>query len=116
MLNVMMGILAFFVMITMTLSAEQGVEIELPQSAQNALPQAPPELLLVQLDAEGQVMLNDQLLTKEQLQAQVTSYLSSSSEGFVVLQADPKTPYEQVVKTLQTMKKIGGDRVSLAVD
>ncbi|MBD2464507.1 biopolymer transporter ExbD [Oscillatoria sp. FACHB-1407] len=117
MLNVMMGILAFFVMITMTLTVEQGVEVELPNSAENAPPTtAEPDPLIVQLDAQGQLLLNNQPFTEDQLSPQIQAYLTSNRAGFVVLQASPDLPYEQVIRLLGDLKEIGGDRVSLAIE
>ncbi|NJO72485.1 MAG: biopolymer transporter ExbD [Leptolyngbyaceae cyanobacterium RM1_406_9] len=116
MLNVMMGILAFFVMITMSLTAQQSVDIQLPNSAESASQTASPELLVVKLTQQGQILLNDQPATRSQLAPQMQQYLGSNQEGFVILTADRQIPYEQVVQLLGEMREIGGDRVSLAID
>jgi biopolymer transport protein ExbD len=44
------------------------------------------------------------------------AYLQQHPEGAVVLNADRKLPYEEVVKVLGKMRDIGGDRVSLAIE
>lgn len=116
MLNVMMGILAFFVMITMSLTAQQSVDIQLPNSAESAPQTAAPDPLVVKLTQQGQILLNDQPATRGQLAPQMQQYLGSNQEGFVILTADRQIPYEQVVQLLGEMREIGGDRVSLAVD
>lgn len=116
MLNVMMGILAFFVMITMSLTAQQSVDIQLPDSAESAPQTAAPDPLVVKLTQQGQILLNDQPATHSQLAPQMQQYLGSNREGFVILTADRQIPYEQVVQLLGEMREIGGDRVSLAVD
>jgi biopolymer transport protein ExbD len=116
MLNVMMGILAFFVMITMSLTAQQSVDIQLPDSAESASQAAAPDPLVVKLTQQGQILLNDQPATRGQLAPQMQQYLGSNREGFVILTADRQIPYEQVVQLLGEMREIGGDRVSLAVD
>jgi biopolymer transport protein ExbD len=116
MLNVMMGILAFFVMITMMLTTQQGVEVQLPGDPNEATPPTDvPDPLLVRLDLQG-LTLEDQPITKAQLEQQMQTYLASYQAGIVVLQAEPDVPYEQVVQLLGEMKDIGGDRVSLAID
>lgn len=117
MLNVMMGILAFFVMVTMMLTTEQGVQVQLPNDPKtNASPPANlPDPLLVKLDLQG-ISFKDQPVTQEQLKQQMQVHLASHAAGFVVLQADPEVPYEQVLQLLGEMKDVGGDRVSLAID
>lgn len=116
MLNVMMGILAFFVMITMSLTAQQSVDIQLPNSAESAPQTTAPDPLVVKLTQQGQILLNDQPATRSQLAPQMQQYLGNNQEGFVILTAERQIPYEQVVQLLGEMREIGGDRVSLAVD
>lgn len=117
MLNVMMGILAFFVMVTMMLTTEQGVQVQLPNAPNTNTfpPEELPDPLLVKLDLQG-ISLQNQPVTSEQLKQQMQVFLASQSRGFVVLQANPEVPYEQVIQLLGEMKDIGGDRVSLAID
>jgi len=116
MLDVLMTVLTFFIIISMTLTLEKKVDIELPSSAASAPPPAQPAPLVVTLDPQGQLLINGQLGEETQLQDQIETYLSSSEEGIVVLQADPLLPYEQVVQLLADMKEIGGGRVSLAIE
>lgn len=114
MLNVMMGILAFFVMITMMLTVEQGVDINLPSNTNPE--QTAPSPLIVTLNAQNQILLNNQPIAPNELSAQIEVFLSKTNDGFVVLKADPELPYEQVVQLLSAMKDVGGDRVSLAIE
>jgi biopolymer transport protein ExbD len=117
MLNVMMGILAFFVMITMMLTNEQGVEVQLP-AGENAPPpeDAPPPVLVVELNAQGQFFVEEEPFEQQQLESQLRFFLRQDEEAFVVLQADETLPYERVLQTLAELKAIGGDRVSLGIE
>ncbi len=116
MLNVMMGILAFFVMITMTLTAQQSVDIQLPNPDSADPSQNAPDPVIVELNPQGQTVINDQTLSQAQLTQQIQLYLSQNPQGFVILKADRQLPYELVVQQLQEMRQIGGDRVSLAIE
>ncbi|MES1024193.1 biopolymer transporter ExbD [Gloeocapsa sp. BRSZ] len=114
MLNVMMATLAFFVLVSMTLTNEQGVNIQLPaQDNTISLENTPP--LLVEFK-EKQILLDQQQVTKQQLLQQVRVYLQQNPQGFVLLQPDSELPYELVVQLLGEMRDVGGDRVSLAID
>ncbi|OKH27045.1 ExbD/TolR family protein [Chroogloeocystis siderophila] len=114
MLNVMMATLAFFVLVSMTLTNEQGVNIQLPaQDNTISLENAPP--LLVEFK-EKQILLDQQQVTKQQLLQQMRVYLQQNPQGSVLLQPDSKLPYELVVQLLGEMRDVGGDRVSLAID
>jgi len=114
MLNVMMATLAFFVLVSMTLTNEQGVNIQLPaQDNTISLENAPP--LLVEFK-EKQILLAQQQVTKQQLLQQMRVYLQQNPQSSVLLQPDSKLPYELVVQLLGEMRDVGGDRVSLAID
>lgn len=114
MLNVMMATLAFFVLVSMTLTNEQGVNIQLPvQDNTISLENAPP--LLVEFK-EKQILLDQQQVTKQQLLQQMRVYLQQNPQGSVLLQPDTELPYELVVQLLGEMRDVGGDRVSLAID
>lgn len=117
MLDVLMTVLTFFIIVSMTLVSQQGVDIQLPNSAESAAPpSAAPEPLVVKLTQQGQILLNEQPVSRAQLEPQMQAYLNSSSQGFVVLAADRKIPYSQVVELLGEMREVGGDRVSLAIE
>ena len=118
MLDVMMTILTFFIIVTMTLKSNQGVETSLPsnQSSPVEEKEKPPEPLIVILNRQGKILINEQELDKGQLVLQMQAYLRENPKGGVILAADVKQPYDQVIQILGDMREIGGDRVSLALE
>ncbi|WP_416667399.1 ExbD/TolR family protein [Egbenema bharatensis] len=117
MLNVMMGILAFFVMITMLLTAQEGVQVELPGNPDTA-PSPPPDIpepLIVNLTTQG-ILLNQQPIADTQLEEQMQLYLAANPEGTIALQPELDVPYDRVLQLLSQMSAIGGEQVSLAID
>lgn len=117
MLNVIMGVLAFFVMTSMLLTTQEGVNVQLPNT-ENTQTQPPekPTPLIVQLKSQGQLVIGNQVISQEQLFEQIQTYLSQNPQGAVFLQADSQLPYEQVIQVLAEMREAGGDRVSLAIE
>jgi biopolymer transport protein ExbD len=118
MLNVMMGILAFFVMITMTLGSEQFIEVQLPaeQEAEAEPPPLPADPFIVELVGENEVQLNGQPIDMESLRVQMEAYLGRNPDNVVFLLPNQDLPYEQVMQFLGEMRNLGGDRVSLAIE
>ncbi|MEM6590930.1 MAG: biopolymer transporter ExbD, partial [Cyanobacteria bacterium P01_C01_bin.73] len=121
MLNVMMGILAFFVMITMTLSAERVMDVQLPpKSDEDAETEITPEqlrnLFIVQIDAERQISLNREPIDKASLEQRMADFLEAEDNRTVYILSDQDLPYEEVLTFLAEMKQVGGDRVSLAIE
>lgn len=115
MLNVMMTTLAFFVLISMTLTNEQGVELQLPAQNNTTPQQNTSEPLLVELNQQ-QILLDQQPINQQQLLQQIRVYLQQNPQGSVLLQANDELPYETVVQLLGEMRDVGGDRISLAID
>jgi biopolymer transport protein ExbD len=116
MMDVLMTVLTFFIIVSMTLATQQGVQVQLP-SNQPASPTEPqPEPLIIRMNAEDQLLLNEQPIARAELLSNVQAYLEKTPKGAVVLQADRQLPYEQVIQMLGEMKDVGGDRVSLAIE
>ena len=117
MMDVLMTILTFFIIISMTLTAQQqSVNIDLPSTNAGANTVKTPDPLVVGLTNQGTLEVANNPVTDAQLSQQMQAYLQKNPNGAVVLQADKKLPYEQVVQVLGKMRDVGGDRVSLAID
>ena len=119
MLTVMMGVLSFFVVISMSLSAEQLVQVDLPPDQTTDAPTADEvtaEPFIVSMDASGQQSINGIPAPPEQLNAEISAYLLRNPNSIVYLVPSRELPYEQVMRFLGDMRSIGGDRISLALE
>ncbi|WP_421656104.1 ExbD/TolR family protein [Leptothermofonsia sp. ETS-13] len=117
MMNVMMGILAFFVMITAMLRNLQAVDVSIPSSKVSPSPQEVlPEPMIVELEVGGRIQVGKSNFTKDQLIAEIQTYLVRNPKGVVLLKPSRALGYEQVVQILGELQTVGGDRVSLALD
>jgi biopolymer transport protein ExbD len=117
MLDVLMTVLTFFIIVSMTLAIDKTMEVQLPSNASPtpSPSQKEPDPLVVEMTKQG-LTIKDQPVTPPQLMPQVKTYLVQNPKGFAVLRADPQVPYEQVIRVLGEMQSVGGDRVSLALD
>lgn len=119
MLDVLMVVLTFFIIISMTLSGQSVLNVKLPLLGQNSesAGQSPePKKLVIGLDNQGQIVLESQPVTVDQMTKEMVDFLNTNPDGTVVLKADHTLTYDTVAKLLEVMRDIGGDRVSLAVD
>lgn len=116
MMDVIMTILTFFIIVSMTLTSQRSVNVTLPSAEAGADEIKAPDPLVVGLNTQGQILLQDKPATEAQLSTQMQAYLAQNPKGAVILNADRKVPYEQVAKLLGVMRDVGGDRVSLAID
>jgi biopolymer transport protein ExbD len=117
MMDVVMTILTYFIIVSMTLTSRQNsVNVTLPSAGSGLSEQKSPDPLIVTIDPEGKLFLGKQPVSIAELEQPMQAYLKQNPQGAVVLNADRKLPYEQVVQLLGKMRDIGGDRVSLAID
>ena len=117
MLTVMMGVLAFFVVISVSLGSEELIQVDLPAEETEETPVADTvqDPFIVEMDASGQQLLNGVPIAPDRLIAEVKSYLART-DSTVYLVPSRELPYEQVMQFLGDMRAVGGDRVSLALD
>ncbi len=119
MLTVMMGVLAFFVVISVSLGSEQLIQVDLPPERTEDTPTAADvtqEPFIVEMDATGQQLLNGTPVTPEQLTVEINRYLAANTDKTVYLVPSRDLSYEKVMQFLGDMRSVGGDRVSLALE
>jgi biopolymer transport protein ExbD len=116
MMDVLMTILTFFIIIAMTLTTQQTVNVTLPSANAGAVELKEPDPLIIGLNLQGEILLDSKTVSQAELSQRMQSYLTQNPKGAVILKAADKIPYEQVVKLLGTMRDVGGDRVSLAIE
>lgn len=118
MLDVLMSVLTFFIIISMTLTGEQIVGVTLPTGTTDdegaPTEEEAPDPLVVGLTKDGVTVIRMEPLSAEELSQRIQSYLAEYPEGTIVLKADQELPYEEVLVVLRQLRDIGGDRVGLA--
>ncbi|MEL6492091.1 MAG: biopolymer transporter ExbD [Cyanobacteria bacterium J06634_6] len=119
MLTVMMGVLAFFVVVSVSLGSEQLIQVDLPPEQTDDTPTATDivqEPFVIEMDASGQQLLNGQPVDTTRLSAEIESYLARNPDKTVYLVPSRELPYEQVMQFLGEMRSVGGEKVSLALE
>jgi len=121
MMDVLMTVLTFFIIISMTLTGQQILDISVPKSVKGIKTQEQstnddPEPLIVGLDSQGQIILDNEVVTFPQLRQRVKQHRIEYPDGSTILKADRELAYAEVAKFLDQMRAIGGNRISLAVE
>lgn len=117
MMDVIMTILTFFIIVSMTLRNGQSVlDVNLPQAGAGVTQEENIEPLIIELNSQGQMSVAGQAIEVMEWEPRMRSYLETNPQGSVLLMADQTLPYGEIVEILGRMKQIGGDRVSLAIE
>ena len=110
-IDVIFCILVFFILGAVSYGRAQGLNLDLP-TAETAQAQLS-DTLNVEVDALGQIKVENATLTEAQLVRLLGDYVRQKPQGIVVLQADKLVSYGQVARLIDTLQKVGGNRVAL---
>ena len=119
-IDVIFCILIFFILAAIHFSRQaaenisqiENIDVDLPQ-ASTGKPQVR-EMLLVSLDDLGQIRVEQQLVSRNQLTQSIKNYRQANPQGLMVLYAAKNATYREVVEVLDILREVGGDRVALA--
>ena len=95
--------------------ASSTIDLDLPRAKKEA--SAPRDLsrtVVVSLDAGNRVYLDKRPIPHTRLEREVRLLLQNSPELMVLLQADKKLVYEQVIQVIAEIQKTGVTRILLA--
>lgn len=106
-------VLLILVMISSTLAQPQGLEVQVPKTAK-ADAVAPSASGLV-LTREGSLLLDGVAATPEVVVARIRAKVAADSTHSVLVAADAKLPYEDVVEVLDLVKQAGARKYALRV-
>ncbi len=111
-IDVIFCILTFFILAAVGLTRQQAINLDLPK-ASTAVPQLR-DMLLVSIDPVGQLYVEKQPVSQDQLYQLLLSYHKTRPDGLIVLNASQLVSYNQVIQVLDLLRSVGGDRVALA--
>ncbi len=113
MIDVIFAILTFFIMSTLFLTRSEGLPVNLPKAA-TAKQQQVSTKVTVTVDEKGQVSLNRQPITINDLTKQVQTLVGSNSEALVIINADAKVGHGQVVEVMDKLRQVKGAKLAIA--
>lgn len=118
MMDVIMTILTFFIIVAMTLTGIQSIDLSLPdiQDPESQEAEKLPEPLVYELNRSQQIILDGKPVTEQEAAQGIQQYLQQHPRGAVLLKADQRLTYQKVVQVLTKLQQVGGDRVSLAIE
>ncbi|MBW4669627.1 MAG: biopolymer transporter ExbD [Cyanomargarita calcarea GSE-NOS-MK-12-04C] len=119
-IDVIFCILTFFLLASLQFTRQQAINIDLPKAnsgttAAAATSQQPGGQLLVTLDAVGQIYVEKQPIQQQQLEQSLRNYIQQNPNGVLVLNASRSATYNDVIQALDTLRRVGGDRVALGI-
>jgi biopolymer transport protein ExbD len=115
MIDVIFCILTFFILAAVGLTRQQAIALDLP-SVNNSSPVEgnSRDRLYVSVDSAGQVYVDKSPVPLGLLYDVLLQHKQIAPNGTIVLYASSSARYEDVIKVLDLLRSVGGDRVALA--
>ncbi|KJH70543.1 ExbD/TolR family protein [Aliterella atlantica] len=112
-IDVIFCILTFFLLAALQFTRQQAINVDLPKATTSTTPLTQ-QRLIVTIDPVGQIYVEQQPINLDRLPGTLQSYFRANPTATMVLNASRTASYEDVVQVLDTMRQVGGDRVSLS--
>ncbi|MBD2439719.1 biopolymer transporter ExbD [Nostoc sp. FACHB-110] len=113
-IDVVFCILTFFLLAALQFTRQQAINVDLPKAA-TGTPAGQNASRIVTIDAVGNTYIEKQPVKREELAENLKQYLQQNPDGILVLNASRTTTYNDVIETLDILRQVGGDRVSLGI-
>ncbi|AFZ59135.1 biopolymer transporter ExbD [Anabaena cylindrica FACHB-243] len=118
-IDVVFCILTFFLLAALQFTRQQAINVDLPKastgSTSAASSQSKSDILPVTIDAVGQTYIEKDPVSKDELESRLRQYVEANPNGILVLNASRTATYNDVIQTLDLLRQVGGNRVSLGI-
>ncbi|MBW4613353.1 MAG: biopolymer transporter ExbD [Desmonostoc vinosum HA7617-LM4] len=116
-IDVVFCILTFFLLAALQFTRQQAINVDLPKASANTTSNINSQggTQIVTIDAVGNTFIEKQPIKREELAQRLKQYLQDNPSGVVVLNASRTATYNDVIETLDLLRQVGGDRVSLGI-
>jgi biopolymer transport protein ExbD len=118
-IDIIFFLLATFIMVSLSMTKSQGMNVALPKAASAASLGDNQELekaVTLSVNAKGEVFYNKEKLTLAQLPMKLATYKASSKEPKVILNSDADAPFKNVAAVLDEVTRLGIAKVAIRTD
>jgi len=102
-----------FFLVTTTISMDKGIGQVLPAIGEE-LEVNPKNITKVLVNATGQVLHDEELVSLNQLRAKIKNMLAQNDKLIVSVKTHPQTKHQVYIDVLDQLKQAGATRISIA--
>lgn len=115
-IDIIFFLLATFIMVSLSMTKNQGVNVALPTAGTAASLGDQPELdkaVTLSVNDKGDVFYNKEKITLAQLPMRLQTFKSTSKDPKVIINSDGSADFEHVVGVLDEVRRIGIGKVGI---
>jgi biopolymer transport protein ExbD len=107
-------LLVIFILTTTTIV--QGIDLKLPDASKEQKQEIPTEVVTVSIDPSGTLFVNEEPMQIDTMMNKLRLYKLANPDLPVILRADKRLYYEQVVKVLDAIKRVPVENLAVATE
>lgn len=111
-IDIIFFLLATFVMVSMSMIKNQGINVNLPIASTSA-PQARDDYSAITVTEQGEYFFNKEAVTMEQLIDRLKAVKSATAEPRVFINGDQKAELGKAIAVLDEVRKLGIAKVAI---
>ncbi len=113
-IDVVFFLLATFVMVSLSMTRNQGMQVQLPQAASAAKLDQPEAAVTLTVMENGEIFWNKEKISASQLPFRLQSWKSGAKDPRVVVNAAAGADFQKVVGVLDATRSLGITKVAIA--
>ncbi len=111
-IDIMFFLLATFLMVSLSMIKNQGVQVNLPAAATSA-PQEQKDFAVISITEQGDIFYNKEKIEPDQLRPYLESLRDTYAEPKVFINGDEKVVFGKVVTVLDEARQVGIVKVAI---
>ncbi len=118
-IDIIFFLLATFIMVSLSMTKNQGVQVALPTASTAASlgdQQEMEKALTLSVNEKGEVFFNKEKITIAQLPMRLQTFKSTAKDPKVIVNSDSAADFKHVVAVLDEVRKIGIAKVGINTD
>ncbi len=119
MIDVLMSVLLFFIITSMTLTSQILGNIEIPgieADGQTEQQENNKPILIIGIDKDKNLFIREEMVTEEEMLQEVSIFLEENPSGEVIVKADQMLSYQDISQFLNQLSEVSNQQVFLAID
>jgi biopolymer transport protein ExbD len=115
-IDVIFFLLATFVMVSLSMTKNQGVQVQLPSASTAEKIEDRESAATMTVSQNGDIFFNKDKVSLAQLPFKLQTYKASSKDPKVVVSAEAKADFKNVVAVLDEARKVGILKVGISTE
>lgn len=118
-IDIVFFLLATFIMVSLSMTQNQGVQVQLPSASSAASlgdQQEMEQTVTLSVNEKGEIYFNKDKIAPAQLSMKLQTYKASTKDPKVVVTADAKANWNAVVAVMDEARRIGIQKVGISTD